>query len=85
MSSATLGTSYADLDDFDLVVACQRKSEAAFNVLYKRYLPFVRGVAWCIASRQIRHKCTMTSYKTSSSEFGSASLSCRIQDRLRHG
>jgi len=30
-------SSYADMDDYDLVQACQKKNEAAFNALYKRY------------------------------------------------
>jgi RNA polymerase sigma-70 factor (ECF subfamily) len=35
---------YDDLDDYDLVQACQRKSEIAFNALYKRYRCHVQRV-----------------------------------------
>lgn len=42
MCSAT--TLYSDLDDHDLVLACQKKIQAAFNALYKRYLSHAYGV-----------------------------------------
>ena len=35
---------YADLDDYDLVQACQKRCEAAFNALYKRYRSHVLRV-----------------------------------------
>ncbi len=44
MRSAVSGISYSDLNDYDLVLACQKKIEAAFNVLYKRYLRYTYGV-----------------------------------------
>ncbi len=44
MQSVTSGSSYAHLSDDDLVIACQQKIEAAFNVLYKRHQRYVRGV-----------------------------------------
>lgn len=44
MHSVTFGRAYADLDDHDLVLACQQKIEAAFNALYRRHLCYVRGM-----------------------------------------
>ena len=44
MHSETFGSLYSGLSDFDLVLACQQKIEAAFNALYKRHLRYVRGV-----------------------------------------
>src|SRR5208283_5345811 len=35
---------YTALDDYELVIACQQKIEAAFNELYKRYLGHVHSV-----------------------------------------
>jgi RNA polymerase sigma-70 factor (ECF subfamily) len=37
-------TSYAALDDFDLVLACQKKNAAAFSILYNRYQRYTYGV-----------------------------------------
>lgn len=45
----TSGSLYSDLDDYDLVLACQKKIEAAFNVLYRRYSRFVRGMLMRLA------------------------------------
>src|SRR4030095_10350046 len=36
-------TTYHDLEDYELVQACQRKDESAFNELYKRYVRHVRN------------------------------------------
>jgi len=36
-------TTYKDLDDYDLVLACQHQDESAFNELYKRYVRHVRS------------------------------------------
>jgi RNA polymerase sigma factor (sigma-70 family) len=44
MSTAKFVSSCSGLDDCDLVVACQQKNEAAFSVLYKRYVRFVYGL-----------------------------------------
>lgn len=36
-------TTYQDLQDYELVLACQHKNESAFNELYKRYVRHVRS------------------------------------------
>src|SRR5262249_35782472 len=36
-------TTYKDLDDYDLVLACQHQNQCAFNELYKRYVRHVRS------------------------------------------
>jgi RNA polymerase sigma-70 factor, ECF subfamily len=44
MNYAKLDCPYSELDEFHLVQACQQKSVAAFNELYRRYLHHVRAV-----------------------------------------
>lgn len=43
MNSTPRVTAYADLQDYDLVLACQKRIGAAFNVLYNRYFNYVSG------------------------------------------
>ncbi len=44
MCSAMSSSFYTGLNDYDLIVACQQRIEAAFNALFKRYLHHVQGV-----------------------------------------
>jgi RNA polymerase sigma-70 factor, ECF subfamily len=40
---------YSDLSDTDLILACQQKDAAAFNVLFKRYERYVHGLIFQMA------------------------------------
>ena len=49
MNSVKSVSFYADVDDYHLVLACKKRIEPAFNLLYRKYAPFVRGLLYRLA------------------------------------